>query len=79
MQNMYQAKKKKKEIDPNAPPRPTLLGHEKEMKTWRDQFSKLAQVNTEQAITISSLERKINRMQSQLDAMVSVINNINRR
>jgi hypothetical protein len=43
MLNMYQTKKKKREVDPDAPPRPTLLGHEKEMKTWREQFEKLAQ------------------------------------
>lgn len=73
---MYLAKKKKKEVDPNAPPRPTLLGHEKEMKTWRDQFGKLAQQNTEQAITIATLNRKINRLQSQVDGMVSYINRI---
>ena len=71
---MYQTKKKKREVDPNAPPRPTLLGHEKEMKTWREQFEKLAHTNTEQAITIATLERKINRLQSQVDAITSVVN-----
>lgn len=71
--SMYTVKKKKQEVDPNAPPRPTLLGHEKEMKTWREQFSKLAKVNTEQAITIASLQRKINRLESQLDAVTSVV------
>lgn len=79
MTSMYLAKKKKKEVDPNAPPRPTLLGHEKEMKTWRDQFGKLAQQNTEQAITIATLNRKINRLQSQVDGMVSYINRIRRQ
>ena len=75
---MYQTKKKKREVDPNAPPRPTLLGHEKEMKTWRDQFEKLARTNTEQAITIATMERKLNRLQSQVDAMTSFINRINK-
>ncbi len=78
MQNMYQTKKKKREVDPNAPPRPTLLGHEKEMKTWREQFEKLARVNTEQAITIATMERKLNRLQSQVDAMTSFVNRISR-
>ena len=67
---MYQIKKKRP-VDPNAPPRPTLLGHEKEMKTWRQQFGQLTQQNTEQAITINALERKVNRLQAQLDALVS--------
>ena len=73
MKPMYQMKKKRP-VDPNAPPRPTLLGHEKEMKTWRQQFGQLAQQNTEQTITINALERKVNRLQAQLDALVSHYN-----
>lgn len=69
--NMYTQPKKKKEVDPNAPPRPTLLGHEKEMKVWREQFGKLANTNTEQSIELAFLKRKINRMQGQIDALVS--------
>ena len=72
--SMYLTKKKKREVDPNAPPRPSLLGHEKEMKTWREQFGTLAQQNTEQAITIATLQRKVNRLQSQVDAITSVVN-----
>jgi septal ring factor EnvC (AmiA/AmiB activator) len=70
---MYQAKKKKREVDPNAPPRPTLLGHEKEMKTWREQFGQLAQTNTQQAIEIAQLKRKINRLESQIDAVTGIV------
>lgn len=77
LSSMYK-KKKKKVVDPNAPPRPTLLGHEKEMKVWRTEFTKTAQQNTEMAITIATLERKVNRLQSQVDAMTSYINR-NRR
>ena len=70
---MYTAKKKKREVDPNAPPRPTLLGHEKEMKTWREQFGQLAQTNTQQAIEIAQLKRKVHRLESQIDAVTSVV------
>ena len=73
MKSMYQIKKKRP-VDPNAPPRPSLLGHEKEMKTWRQQFGQLAQQNTEQTITINALERKVNRLQAQMDALVSHYN-----
>ena len=69
--SMYTQPKKKREVDPNAPPRPTLLGHEKEMKVWREQFGKLATTNTEQAIELAFLKRKMNRMQGQIDALVS--------
>ncbi len=65
--------KKKKVIDPNAPPRPTLLGHEKEMKSWREQFTKLAQTNTDQAMEIAFLRRKLNRLENQLEATIGVV------
>ena len=72
---MY-TKKKKKIVDPNAPPRPTLLGHEKEMKGWREQFNILAKDNVDQTNTIILLKRKINRMQSRLDALESIVKRI---
>lgn len=69
---MYQ-KKKKKIIDPNAPPRPTLLGHEKELKGWRDRFLNFEQQNIDQTQTINLLKRKVNRLQTQVDALISVV------
>ena len=71
--------KKKKVVDPNAPPRPTLLGHEKEMKTWRDQFKKLAETNTDQALELAYLRRKINRLESQLEATIGVVQKLQQR
>jgi hypothetical protein len=73
MFDQYRAKKKIKIVDPNAPPRPTLLGHEKEMKVWRQQFGSLAQQNNDQKLTVKFLERKVNRLQSQVDALTSII------
>lgn len=70
---MYTAKKKKREVDPNAPPRPTLLGHEKEMKMFRQQYKEVAEQNIKQALTINTLQRKINKLQGQVDAMASII------
>lgn len=75
MISMY-AKKKKRQVDPNAPPRPTLLGHEKEMKGWREQFSVINQHSLEQAQTIDRLKRKVNRLQAQIDALTSIVNRI---
>ena len=71
---MYQAKKK--EV---VPTRPSLLGHEKdlidekEMKTWRKQFRQLDNQNTQQAITIATLQRKVNRLESQIEALTSFV------
>lgn len=71
--------KKKKVVDTNAPPRPTLLGHEKEMKIWRDQFKKLAETNTDQAMELAFLRRKINRLESQLEATIGVVQRLQQR
>lgn len=68
--------KKKREIDPNTPPRPTLLGHEKEMKGWREQFSLMNKQNMSQAQTIDYMRRKINRLQGQVDALTSIVNRL---
>jgi hypothetical protein len=46
------------------------------MKTWREQFKNLAQINTEQAITIAALKRKINRLEGQVEAIISRVNRI---
>jgi predicted nucleic acid-binding Zn-ribbon protein len=70
---MYK-QKKKKVVDPNAPPRPTLLGHEKEMKDFRGKFSDIGNNVHSQNQEIQELRRKINRLQMQMDAVVSLLN-----
>jgi peptidoglycan hydrolase CwlO-like protein len=71
--SMYK-QKKKKVVDPNAPPRPTLLGHEKEMKEFRGKFSDIGNNIHSQNQEIQELRRKINRLQMQMDAVVSLLN-----
>ena len=71
--SMYK-QKKKKVVDPNAPPRPTLLGHEKEMKEFRGKFSDIGNNVHSQNQEIQELRRKINRLQMQMDAVVSLLN-----
>ena len=70
---MYRAKMEKKEVDPTALSRPSPSGHEKEMKTWRGQFGQLAKQHTQQAITIAALQRKVNRLESQIEALTSFV------
>ena len=72
--SMYNQKKKKREVDPNAPPRPTLLGHEKEMKGWRQQISSLTDQLIKQQTEIGRLNRKIQNLETQLNTIVSYIN-----
>lgn len=71
--SMYTVKKKKREVDPNAPPRPTLLGHEKEMKGYRNQFKDLADNHIKQTMEMQALKRKVNRLEAQLEATMSVV------
>jgi hypothetical protein len=71
--SMYK-QKKKKVVDPNAPPRPTLLGHEKEMKEFRGKISDIGNNVHSQNQEIQELRRKINRLQMQMDAVVSLLN-----
>jgi hypothetical protein len=52
------------------------LGHEKEMKGWRDQFTLINHHSIEQAQTISVLKRKINRLELQVDALTSIVKRI---
>jgi hypothetical protein len=73
MISMYK-QKKKKTLDPNAPPRPTLLGHEKEMKEFRGKFDNFAGSSQSQHQEIQELRRKLNRLQMQMDAVVSLLN-----
>lgn len=51
--------KKKRAVDPNAPPRPTLLGHE---KTLKDAKSTIEQ----QSITIDRLTRRVEELESKM-------------
>jgi hypothetical protein len=69
---MYK-QKKKKVIDPNSPPRPTLLGHEKEMKDFRGKFDNFGSIFDAQNREILELRRKLNRLQIQVDAIVSLL------
>ena len=73
--NMY-VKKKQRVTDPNQPPRPTLLGHEKEMKGWREQFKDLTNYHIENSNNLFFLKKKVARLQSQVDALESIIRRI---
>lgn len=58
MFNMYKPKKKRA-VDPNAPPRPNLLSHEKVLKDTKVTIEQLQHENRELKSRIDSLESKI--------------------
>ena len=58
MFDMYRTKKKRV-VDPNAPPRPNLLNHEKRLKDATGILEQLEQENHELRRRIDSLEGKM--------------------
>jgi len=68
MLDMYK-QKKKREVDPNAPPRPNLLSHD---KVIRDQKTTIEQMsNTIQQLTrrVEDVERKLRRQTDYLNVL----------
>ena len=62
MTTMYNQKKKKRAVDPNAPPRPTLLGHEKVIK---DVNAAIKQLETDVSLLRQRLEDTENLLRNQ--------------
>lgn len=57
--SQYRVKKKKREIDPNAPPRPTLLGHEKVIKDTKTVIEQQYEIIRELQMKVAKLESKV--------------------
>ena len=58
MFDMYKAKKKRA-VDPNAPPRPNLLSHEKVLKDTKVTLEQLQQENHQLRVRLDALESKL--------------------
>jgi len=58
MFDMYRTKKKKA-VDPNAPPRPNLLNHEKRLKDATVTLDQVQQQNVQLQHRVDELERKL--------------------
>ena len=65
--------KKKREVDPNAPPRPNLMSHDKTIRESRVEFDRLRDLVNQQADEIASLKNKYNNMQSSVDRILSYL------
>ena len=68
MFDMYRTKKKKV-VDPNAPPRPNLLNHEKRLKEAVVTVEQLQQQNHELAQRLTALESKFNNQSAYLSSL----------
>lgn len=65
---MYKVKKKRA-VDPNAPPRPSLLGHEKVIKDAKSQIGHQQDLIQELRHRVSELERKLINQTAYLNAI----------
>jgi len=65
--------KKKREVDPNAPPRPNLMSHDKTIRESRIEFDRLRDLVNQQADEIAALKSKYSNMQSSVDRILSYI------
>jgi uncharacterized protein YaaN involved in tellurite resistance len=65
--------KKKREVDPNAPPRPNLMSHDKTIRESRVEFDRLRDLVNQQADEIAALKNKYNNMQSSVDRILNYL------
>lgn len=65
--------KKKRAIDPNAPPRPNLLSHEKQMKESAGHFADLVKLVLLQQEEITQLKSKVRQIESTLSQVTSIL------
>lgn len=70
---MYGAKKKRA-VDPNAPPRPNLLSHEKTIKDAKQVIEKQGQQIAALTDRISELERQYQNQSAYLSALHNSLN-----
>jgi phage shock protein A len=66
--------KKKRAVDPNAPPRPTLLGHEKVIKDAKSVIEQQGQQIARLINRVEELERKLQNQSSYLSALHNSLN-----
>ena len=67
--------KKKRPVDPNAPPRPNLLSQDKKLRETTEAFGKLHDLVYRQAEEIESLKSKYISMQQSVEQLINYIRN----
>ena len=67
--------KKKREVDPNAPPRPNLLSQDKKLRETTEAFGKLHDLIAKQQDTIAELQSKYIRMQQSMEQLINYVRN----
>lgn len=65
--------KKKRAVDPNAPPRPNLMSHDKKLREQTEAVDRLLGIINHQQAQIESLQAKYQQMQQSVDQIVGVL------
>jgi septal ring factor EnvC (AmiA/AmiB activator) len=71
--SMYRHKRKR-EVDPNAPPRPNLLSHEKTLKETGVTIAAQSQRLQDLELRIQQLEQRLRNQSGQLNDIISLLN-----
>ena len=65
--------KKKRPVDPNAPPRPNLLSQDKKLRETTEAFGKLHDLVAKQQAALDDLQSKYNRMQQSVEQLINFV------
>ena len=66
-------KKKKRAVDPNAPPRPNLLSQDKKLHETQQAFGELTELVRKQAEEIESMKHKYRDMQQSIAQLINYV------
>ena len=65
--------KKKRPVDPNAPPRPNLLSHDKKIREQTEAFDRLMRIIERQQDDIERLNAKYENLQTSIQQILSIL------
>jgi transcription termination factor NusB len=66
-------KKKKRAVNPDAPPRPNLLSQDKKLRETTEAFGKLHDLVARQQAALDELQSKYTRMQQSVDQILNFL------
>lgn len=65
--------KKKRPVDPNAPPRPTLLGHEKVIKTYGTDLESQKRQIMDMQMEMDRLRKKVSGLEQTVNQLIGIL------
>lgn len=70
--SMYK-QKKKRAVDPNAPPRPNLMSHDKKLRETTEAFGRLHDIVRSQTQEIEILKNNYKNLQTSVDHILNYL------